>query len=147
MNLTSLKELVAANADWFRGVHPETERSLADAERSLGVVLPETLKWLLSEHGYSSACGVPNLGESIELTLRCRRSIDLPACYVILEDKGDAGVVLLDTASSEGRVLWMDSAEVSGLGSGKMPENCDRFADFTAWVSRSLEDAKDWASA
>ena len=119
-----LRTLVAENAAWFRGVAPETASAVAEAERRLGVSLPAPLKWLPCEHGYSPACGVTNLGEAVEMTLACRESIGLSHRFVILEDKGDAGVVLLDAGSPAGRVLWVGASRspaIDGRGSGGRP--------------------------
>lgn len=138
-----LPALVAENAAWFRGVTPETAETVAEAERRLGVRLPLTLKWLITEHGYSTACGVANLGEAVEMTLACRRSIGLPRRYVILEDKGDAGVVLLDAESEGGRVLWIGAHEVGRLAAGEAADDVDEYPEFSAWVLRCLEDAKE----
>jgi hypothetical protein len=138
-----LPTLVSENTAWFRGVAAETAETIAEAERRLGVPLPPSLKWLLTEHGYSSACGVPNLGEAVEMTLACRRSIGLPPRYVVLEDKGDAGVVLLDAGSEGGRVLWIGAHGVRRLAAGEKVDDLDEYPEFTAWVLRCLEDAKE----
>ena len=138
-----LPALVAENTAWFCGVAPETAQTIAEAERRLGVRLPPSLKWLITEHGYSSACGVANLGEAVEMTLACRRSIGLPPQYVLLEDKGDAGVVLLDTESEGGRVLWISAHEIRRLAGGEDLDDLDEYPEFTGWVLRCLEDAKE----
>jgi hypothetical protein len=140
-----LRKLVAENASWFRGVAPETADSVAEAERRLGVKLPTPLKWLLCEYGYSSACGVANLGESVEMTLACRESIGLSTRYVILEDKGDAGIVLLDAGSASGRVLWVGTHAIRRLMAGEQVEDLDKYPEFSAWVLRCLDDAKQLA--
>lgn len=142
-----LPTLVGENAAWFRGVAPETAETIADAEHRLGVRFPPSLKWLLTEHGYSPACGVANLGEAVAMTLACRRSIGLSPRYMLLEDKGDAGVVLLDTESEAGRVLWIGSHEIRRLAAGEKLDDVDEYAEFTAWVLRCLEDAKEEAES
>jgi hypothetical protein len=138
-----LHTLVAENSIWFRGVASETSDTIAEAEGRLGVCLPQSLKWLLTEHGYSSACGVASLGEAVAMTLACRRSIGLSPRYMILEDKGDAGVVLLDTESEGGRVLWIGSHEIRRLSAGERVNDFDEYAEFAAWVLRCLEEAKE----
>jgi hypothetical protein len=82
------RSLVSTNAAWFAGVYPETADSLAAAERQLGVTLPAALVWLLSEYGYSTACGVANLSESVEVTIRWREVIGLPVRFVVLDASG-----------------------------------------------------------
>jgi SMI1-KNR4 cell-wall len=142
-----LQSLVAANAEWFLGVRHESAASLDEAERLLGVPLPISLRWLLSKYGYSSACGVASLAMTVEETLRCREAIGLPPRYVLLEDRGDSGVVLLDAASASGRVVWVGAHEVGRLTDGEAAEDADEFPDFESWVRHCLEDAKDWADA
>ncbi len=140
-----LYKVVAENASLFRGVAHETEETIAEAERRLGLSLPMALKWLLCEHGYSAACGVANLAESVEVTLACRRSIGLSHRYVILDDKGDAGVVLLDTESRDGRIIWIGAHAIRRLMAGQPIEDLDEYADFSSWVMWCLEDARELA--
>ena len=147
MGSADLQSLVAANAEWFLGVRHESADSLDEAERLLGVPLPTSLRWLLLEHGYSSACGVASLAMAVQETLRCRKAIGLPSQYVLLEDRGDSGVVLLDAASVSGRVVWVGAHEVRGLIAGEAIEDADEFPDFESWVRQCLEDAKNWADA
>lgn len=140
MDLTTL---VAENETWFRGVAPETAETIAGAEQQLGVRLPPPLKWLLTEYGYSTACGVANLSETIKTTLACRRSIGLPLRYAVLEDKGDAGIVLLDAEPEAGRVLWIGSHEIRRLAAGEKIYDVEEYPEFTQWVVRCLEVAKE----
>jgi hypothetical protein len=135
--------LASENTAWFRGVAAETADPIAEAERRLGVPLPPSLKWPLTEHGYSSARGVPDLGEAAEMTLGCRRSIGLPPRYVALEDKGDAGVEQHDTGSEGGRVLWIGAHGIRRLAAGERADDLDEYPELTAWVLSCLEDAKE----
>ena len=92
MEFLAFQSFVRENADWFRGVHPESPVSLERAESQLGCTLPISLKWLLTEWGYSGACGISSLTDAVTATLRCRSALRLPQPYVILNDWGDAGV-------------------------------------------------------
>lgn len=143
MTQRELETLVSSNARWFAGVHRETGESLLAAEGTLGVTLPLALKWLLSMHGYSDACGIPSLAESVEKTLRCRNSTGLPHRYVVLDDRGDAGAVLLDTESTTGRVIWIGTHAFSTLADSEPTDDIDEFADYGSWVAHCLEDAKE----
>jgi len=118
---------------------------VAEAERRLGLSLPAPLKWLLCEHGYSAACGIANLGETVRMTLAGRESIGLSTRHVILEAKGDAGVVLLDAGSASGRVLWVGAHATRGWMAGERVEDLDEYPEFSSWVLRCLEDAKELA--
>ena len=143
MTSDEFRSLVAANPNWFDGVHPETPDSLAEAERHLGISLPPSLKWLLSEHGYSAACGVPNLAESVDVTARCRLSVGLPGRFVVLDDRGDAGVVLLDASSPAGRVIWVGTHDLVKLAAGEAIVDIDEFDSYADWVAWCLADARD----
>ena len=148
MNLTELQSLVGQNEEWFAGVHPETSESLLSAEQQLGCRLPASIKWLLSERGYSSACGVGSLDDAVEATLRLRRVLGLSVRYVIINDWEDAGVVYLDTADEnrdgECPVYWAATHNINRLAEGKpLDSDVDKYEDYPAWVVNRLEDAKD----
>lgn len=137
MEFSAFRSFVRANAEWFRGVNPESRASLERAESQLGCPLPVSLKWLLMECGYSGACGISSLADAVTATLRCRTAIPLPQPYVILNDWGDAGVVCLDSHS--GAVVWTHSHELPHLAAGQTPHDADSFEDFPAWVVSRLE--------
>ena len=137
MELSIFQSFVRENAEWFRGVHPESLASLERTEAELGCTLPASLRWLLAEWGYSGACGIGSLSETVSVTLRCRRALGLPQPYVILNDWGDVGVVYLDTRS--GTVTWTDARGLRRLVDGCTPEDADTFPDYPAWVASRLE--------
>jgi hypothetical protein len=137
MEFSSFQSFVRANAEWFRGVNPEPHASLDRAESQLGCPLPDSLKWLLAEFGYSGACGISSLDDAVTATLRCRTAIPLPQPYVILNDWGDAGVVYLDSRS--GAVVWTQAHELPRLAAGQALRDADTFEDFPAWVVSRLE--------
>lgn len=148
MTLSEFKASVAANAKWFEGVQPETSESLAAAEQQLGVALPASLMWLLSEWGYSAACGIASLGEAIATTLRCRQTLALPTHYIVLNDWGDAGVVLLDVASPEqsheGQVIWTATHNVDRLAEAReMDRDVTIYPGYAEWTLSRLEAAQE----
>jgi hypothetical protein len=150
MTLAQFQALVAQNEEWFAGVHPETYDSLLSAEQQLGCSLPVSLKWLLSERGYSSACGIGSLQDGVETTLRVRQALSLPVQYIILNDWGDSGVVYLDSAEADGNgefpVYWSAVHNFTRLADGEPPDgDIDRYDDYPAWVIDRLEDAMDEA--
>jgi len=100
--MSSYRQYVANNERWFRGRHPETEESLNQVERDLGVKLPEDLRWVLVTHGYWHGTGVSSLEEMVERTLAARRVLDLPGNLVVLYDHDEGGVFLLDTVRDPG---------------------------------------------
>lgn len=147
MTLMEFQTLVEQNASWFRGVQPETPMSLQAAEQTVGLSLPPSLKWLLSQWGYSSACGVGSLDDAVQATLRCRQALHLPPRYLILNDLGDAGVVFLDTATAdirgECKVYWTGAHNLARLAEGQDIDNdCDVFDDYPAWVLFRLTEAQ-----
>jgi SMI1-KNR4 cell-wall len=140
MDLSTFQSFVRANIDWFRGVNPESPASFDRAQSQLGCLLPDSLKWLLTEFGYSGACGVSSLDEAVIDTLRFRTAIPLPQPYVILNDWGDAGVVCLD--SCNGAVVWTLAHELPRFAAGQELGDADTFEDFPAWVVSRLEAAR-----
>ena len=116
MTLTEFQSWVEQNAKWFQGVHPETNASIAQAEQQLGHSLPPSLAWLLTKWGYSTACGVDSLADTVATTLRVRKSLGLPERYIVLNDWQDAGIVILDAAMpKEKENVQEDESIVSGI--------------------------------
>lgn len=96
--MSAFREYVAHNYLWFSGRLPETEESLALAERELGVRLPDDLRWLLITHGYSYATGIASLEGTVSDTLEARQHLKLPERFIVLENNGyETTAVLLDT--------------------------------------------------
>jgi len=143
VKLTEFHDFVAQHSAWFRGSQRETPASLADAEKTMAVELPDSLKWLLSTWGYSEACGLPSLADTVSATLRCRAKLGLPSRYVILEDRNDAGVVFLDLGASQDRetcpVYWVGTHNFQRLAENTpMDSDCDTFEGFSNWVASEL---------
>lgn len=133
MNLAEFQSLVQQNAEWFRGVHPETADTIADAEQRIGKALPPSLNWLLIEWGYSAVCGVDSLDDAVADTLRLRKYLGLPEQYVVLNDRQDGGVVFLDTAlqNQEGEhpIYWGATRNIERLCRHEEMD-ADAFPDF-----------------
>jgi hypothetical protein len=140
MTLKEFQAFVGSHAERFVGVHPHPAAELDQMERLLGGRLPDALRWLLAEHGYSECCGVSNLAEAVKRTLECRRSISLPTNWLVLDDRGDAGVVLLDLSTE--RVCWCGSHNVSKLATGRVDADTDWFDGYAEWATRCVADAE-----
>ena len=96
MNL--FREFVVQNLLWFSGRLPETEESLAQAERALGVRIPDDLPWLLANHGYAYATGIDSLAGTVQDTIEARSKVNLPSRFLVLKNNGyETYAVLLDT--------------------------------------------------
>ena len=147
MNIEEFKIFVSKNEKWFEGVNPETSEQLSYYEKQLGFLLPESLKWLLSSHGYSSPCGIDNLEESIKKTLELRESIKLLNDILVINDWGDAGLVFSignDPSKSEHEIIWANTADIYNLIEGKpLPKEADHFKNYPLWVFERLEDEKE----
>ncbi|MCL1132544.1 SMI1/KNR4 family protein [Shewanella sairae] len=113
--MTSLREVVESNRSYFEGDTFETKQSLLKAEVTLGVNLPEELKWLLINVGYGECSVLSSLEDSVSDTIRFRNSAKLPSKFIVLEDLNDSGVVVLNTASDNGEVTWLTAHETSKL--------------------------------
>jgi hypothetical protein len=146
MNLEEFQAFVAQNLSSYAGVHPEAEQSFHRAERALGCRLPDTLKWLLGVHGYSTVCGIASLEDAVATTLLCRREFSLPPRYVVLNDWGDGGVVYLD--SDTGVVAWGDGSDLYILAEGGVvPDGNQTYSDYPAWTIARKKDQEDEQAA
>jgi hypothetical protein len=68
----------------------------------------------------------------------------LPQRFVVLEDRGDAGAVLLDTTSEPGLVLWVDSHAVEKVAQGSLNRwESEYFKEFGDWVEYCVQEARD----
>lgn len=136
--MPSIRDLADKHPALLRGARKETEDRLSAVEKALEVRLPADVRWLLLECGYGAVHAVSNIQEAVDDTLRLRASAGLDPKYVVLDDKGDAGVVLLDTSNETGPVLWADWrwAGLVHLAAG----DAELFSSFAAWVEdRILE--------
>lgn len=147
MDFREFQAFVQDNLDLLQGVHPESEDELAKHEAALGFPLPKSMKWLLSTHGYSSACGVENLDGSVSTTEECRKNIQLPKNVLIINDWNDGGVVFAianDEPDSEYEIIWGDAADVHQLSEGKQPHaDNERFKGFAEWVIDRVQFERD----
>ncbi|WP_231882951.1 hypothetical protein, partial [Oleiphilus sp. HI0132] len=109
--------------------------------------LPTSMKWLLNNYGYSTACGVENLEESVIQTVECRDSINLPNNVLIINDWGDGGVVFCiadDSADSEYKILITDAGDLQAYCVGEpLPKDIEKYPSFTKWVLSRLEFEKE----
>ena len=143
VNLEYFKQFVAENIDWFRGRLPESADSLARYEAHLGRCFPQSIKWLLTTHGYWHGTGIANLEEAVQLTLDCRDSIELPHRYVVLNDHGDGGVIVLDTdaetSAGEMRIHNVEAEELHGLDGRDIPLDIvyESFGEYVADVLKT----------
>jgi len=94
---------------------------------------------LLGTRGYSECCGVDNLTEAVAQTIACRDSIGLPSNWLLLNDWGDGGIVLLDLPT--GRICWCGAHNAGNLIDGKIDSDADWFGGYPEWTARRVEDA------
>lgn len=76
--------------------------------------------------------------------MRCRAQLCLAPQYVILNDWGDAGIVLLDMAAKnedgEYPIYWVGSHNLARLAEGEPWDNdVDVYAGYPEWVMARLE--------
>jgi hypothetical protein len=139
LTLSEFQSFVAARPQNFAGVHPHTDAEFARFESQLGHALPDALRWLLGVHGYSQGSGVDNLAEAVDQTTACRSSISLPHNWLLLNDWGDSGVVLLDLPT--GRVCWCGAHNVANLAGGTIDSDADWYDGYPEWAASRIEDA------
>jgi hypothetical protein len=147
MDLITFQQFARTREARLRGVHPELVEALAKYERHLGFPLPPSLKWLLSEYGYTTATGVDNLSESVALTLRCRGDIHLPESVLLVNDWNDGGIVFClvdDRHDHEYEFIWSDTADIYAYIEGKpLPAGVSRYSSFGEWVKERLAETED----
>lgn len=143
MKQTEFELYVKSNLDILQGVHPELVSDLDQYESELGFHLPTSMRWLLSVYGYSMACGIENLEDSVKQTLDCRKSISLPHNILLINDWGDGGVVFAiadNKPENDYEIIWADAFALYGLIDGEqLPEDISRFDNFSAWVADRVE--------
>jgi len=139
--MQSIRDLAEKHPGLLSGNKRETEEGLRSVETALDVRLPPDVRWLLSKCGYGAVHAVPNILESIDDTLRFRAGAGLDPRYVVLDDKGDAGVVLLDTSNESGPVVWADWHSVGLLHT--VGGKSEQFRTFSDWVEDRILDLSD----
>ena len=147
MNTEQFKSLVFENEKRFKGVHQESDEHLSAFEQQLGFRLPNSMKWMLSTYGYSTDCGIENLESSVQKTIQCRASINLPHNILPINDWGDDGIVFCitdDSPDSEYEIIWSDTAGIYNLVYGKpLHDDVSRYENYPAWVVDRLGFEKD----
>jgi hypothetical protein len=144
--MSALRRLIEASPSLFYSAVCENEGTLRQLEETLGVSLPPDVRWFWSFCGSGVSGAAPSAKSSIADTMRFRSAVDLPSKYVVLDDRNDAGAVLLDTASPNGSVIWVDSHAVNKVALGGLsPTEHDHFPTFAAWVGFCIEQASDAA--
>jgi hypothetical protein len=139
MTTDEFEAFVKSNEEWFRGRLAETELSLTEAERSLGVALPQSLRWLLKEYGYWHGTAVSNLEDTVKDTLAAREHLGLPANFVVLENHEDGGLIIINTSEQSCRgepaLYWVGYEDL-----GEVPElaGSHRFGSYGDYVAYLL---------
>ena len=144
--MTELRQLIEESSPLFSGSVREDEATLLQLEGELGVALPSDVRWFWLSCGSGFTDAAPSARASISDTLRYRLAVNLPLNYVVLDDRHDAGTVLLDTHSPNGAVIWVDSHAVEKIGLGSLlPTEHDLYPTFTDWVGFCIEQVGDAA--
>ncbi|MBT9540216.1 SMI1/KNR4 family protein [Thiobacillus sp.] len=138
--MNTIAELLEKHRPLLQGTRMETEATLQSVESRLRVTLPSDVKWFLQSCGYGPANAIPNIVSSVSATERFRCAVGLPAQYVVLDDRNDAGTVLLDTTSPNGPVLWVDTHALPKVGKSPLsPSEAEQFGSFASWVAYCIE--------
>ena len=142
--MNTIAELLEKHRSFLQGVRMETEAGLRSVESRLRIKLPSDVRWYLLSCGYGPANAIPNIVSSVSATERFRSAVGLPEQYVVLDDRNDAGAVLLDTTSPKGSVLWVDTHALPKVGKSALsPSEADQFASFASWVGYCVESEAD----
>jgi len=140
MTTAEFQDFVRAREEWFRGRFPESEETLRHVEEQLGVRLPESIRWLLTEYGYWHGTGISNLEDSLAETRLAREHLGLPTHLIVLENHHDGGLILIDTGeqTSPGENPVYDWVGAEDLGPNPELPPSARFTSFGAYVAYRL---------
>ena len=151
---TRIEQLIAeleALGEVFEWAGPQSEASIAELERALGVTLPPSYRAFLRRYGagglrahegisgiYDNAPLTPNLGTTYGDTIRDRTDRGLPSHLIVIE-RGDEHFppMCLDTSrpGPDGEYpvvgFWLLSRKVS----------TDSYASFAEYLEQSLADS------
>lgn len=145
MTTEEFKAFVRTNEEWFRGRLPETEDSLSSAELTLGVRLPESIRWLLQEYGYWHATGISDLADTVKDTLAARTHHSLSRRFIVLENRQDAGLILVDTGDEtspgEPPLYWVGMEDLAA--EPRLTGN-QRFPSYGEYAADRLESERDF---
>jgi hypothetical protein len=136
MTFSEFRSWVESKPDRLLGVHPHSEEECDQFESQLGYRLPKSLRWLLIHYGCSRACGVEDLAEAVDQTIDCRNQGLISREWLILNDYGDGGVVMLNLVN--GGICWCDMGQLEEFGSGRRPEDATWFDGFEEWAASRL---------
>ncbi len=144
MTTAEFMAFAKANEPWFRGRLPESEATLAAAEATLGVKLPQSLRWLLQGWGYWHGTAVSSLSDTVRDTIEARRVHGLPGEFIILENFHDGGLILVDTrdepSPGEPALFWIGMED---LGENPRLEGNQRWVSYGEYVVEMLETTRD----
>ena len=144
--MTALQQLIEESGALFSDAVREDETLLRQLEESLGIALPTDIRWFWLSCGSGNSAAAPSARSSIADTIRYRSAVALPARFIVLDDRNDAGTVLLDTTSPSGTVMWVDSHALDRIALGTLSAGeHDVFPAFSDWVSFCIEQASDAA--
>ena len=87
--MSAFRQFVEDNVRWFRGHLPETDQLLNAAEKTLGIQLPDDIRWLLRDYGYWHATGITSLEETVAETQAARDHLHLPEQFIVLYNLHD----------------------------------------------------------
>lgn len=145
--MNPFREFVAQNLLWFSGRLPEAEESLSQAERALGVRIPDELRWLLATLGYSYATGIDSLAGTVQDTIEARSKVNLPNRFWVLKNNGyETYAVLLDTlpdtATGENRVHYVEWECIDDV----IGRSTIEFQSYLEYVRKELENERAFLS-
>lgn len=139
-----LRELRDAHPELFGSAVRELPAAVDALEQVAGIRLPASVRWFWLECGSGLSGAAPSVAMAAEATQRYRTAVALPETFVVLDDRGDAGTVFLNTASPSGSVLWVDSHAVAKVAEATLSANeFDQFEEFSDWVAYCVEEARD----
>jgi hypothetical protein len=136
------RDLATSYPRTFAGAITETPEALERLKERLGVQLPADFVWFVTALGSGSSGAFSGISMAEESTLRFRRAIALPSQYIVLDDRNDAGAILLYTDG--GSVLWVDAHALVKIGSNTMSTSeYESFPNLESWIVDCAEEIEN----
>lgn len=144
MNHSEIIQLIEIHGEAIRFVGKADNLRVDFVERVLGVSLPESYKWFLTNFGLAILPGCLILGNGLDTIPACVRStkdwreFGLPNNLVVIEDSGTDWVFCLDTSMMEHGECPVVDWEQNNTGTRV------KYETFLKYFKERLQESLDW---
>lgn len=146
---TALKEKIVAEFENFikerrgklRTWTLYSDEEISRVEQRLGVIIPDDLKVALRELGfghYTKVDGLETPGGIVEWTERYRSLFKLPPEYIVLNEMGDVGMILIHLPT--GITYWIGLYDYDALMANEPLQDPIVFSSYGEFVMKTITD-------